>query len=266
MHYESLAALCAKTCKVTEEVANFIRTECGKVQLDQIDVKSLNSLVSYVDKNAELQLVAQLQKLLPEAAFLTEEETIETSEAAYRWIIDPLDGTTNFLHQLPFFAISVALEHHGKTILGVVYEVNRKECFSAWKDGGSWLNGKAIKVSGNAVFQDALFATGFPYYDYSKTKSYLGVLEHLMKNSRGIRRFGAAALDLAYVACGRFDAFFEYSLSPWDVAAGALLVQEAGGKVCDFKGGEDYVFGKEIIAASGTMYEEVSGLLIKRFE
>jgi len=246
MHYESLAALCAKTCKVTEEVANFIRTECGKVQLDQIDVKSLNSLVSYVDKNAELQLVAQLQKLLPEAAFLTEEETIETSEAAYRWIIDPLDGTTNFL--------------------GVVYEVNRKECFSAWKDGGSWLNGKAIKVSGNAVFQDALFATGFPYYDYSKTKSYLGVLEHLMKNSRGIRRFGAAALDLAYVACGRFDAFFEYSLSPWDVAAGALLVQEAGGKVCDFKGGEDYVFGKEIIAASGTMYEEVSGLLIKRFE
>ena len=265
MPFESLAALCTKTCKITEEVANFIRTECGKVQLDQIDVKSLNSLVSYVDKNAELQLVSQLQKLLPEAAFLTEEETIETKEAEYRWIIDPLDGTTNFLHQLPFFAISIALQHNGKTILGVVYEVNRKECFSAWKDGGSWLNGKPIKVSGNVVFQDALFATGFPYYDYSRTKSYLEILEHLMRKSRGIRRFGAAALDLAYVACGRFDAFFEYSLSPWDVAAGALLVEEAGGKVCDFKGGDNFVFGKEIIASSEGMYEEVSALVIGRF-
>ncbi|MFK7809642.1 MAG: inositol monophosphatase [Saprospiraceae bacterium] len=265
MHSKSLANICIQTCDLAAKVANFIKMECGAVNNDQIDVKGLNSLVSYVDKNAELQIVEGLQTILPEAAFLTEEETIVTGEAPYRWIIDPLDGTTNFLHQLPFFAISIALQHNEQIILGVVYEVNRKECFYAWKDGGSWLNGNPIKVSKNEKMQDALFATGFPYYDYSKTKSYLNVLEHLMKNTRGIRRFGAAALDLAYVACGRFDAFFEYSLQPWDVAAGALIVQEAGGQVCDFSGESDYIFGKEIIASSSSLHGEVRGLLISEF-
>ena len=216
MNARPLPSICSATCKIAEQVADFIRKECGKVKLEDIDVKSLNSLVSYVDKNAEQQLVKHLQSILPEASFLTEEETIATKSAPYQWIIDPLDGTTNFLHQLPFFAISIALQHEEETILGVVYEVNRKECFYAWKGGGSWLNGNIIKVSSNHNLQDALIATGFPYYDYSKTSNYLEVLEYFIKNSRGIRRFGAAALDLAYVACGRFDTFFEYSLAPWE--------------------------------------------------
>ena len=156
MHANQLPSICSATCIIAEQVADFIRSECGKVKLEEIDVKSLNSLVSYVDKNAEQQLVEQLQTLFPEAAFLTEEGTIETQSAPYQWIIDPLDGTTNFLHQLPFFAISIALQRENETILGVVYEVNRKECFYAWKNGGSWLNGNPIKVSTNDNMQDAL--------------------------------------------------------------------------------------------------------------
>lgn len=252
-----LEKLCKEACVIVQEVGTFIQAELGKVQGNDIEVKSLNSLVSYVDKTAETKLVAALQKLLPQATFLTEEETIAQAAGEYQWIIDPLDGTTNFLHQLPFFAISVALQHKDTTVIGIVLEVNRQECFYAWKGGGAYLNGKAIHTSKNKVMGDALIATGFPYYDYTHTQAYFQTLAYFMRHTRGIRRFGSAALDLAYVACGRFDAFFEYSLHAWDVAGGALIVQEAGGKVCDFKKGNDYLFGKEIIASSNHLYEEL---------
>lgn len=256
MNSKQLESLTSSTCKEVGFVAQFILKELKKVNPNDIETKSLNSLVSYVDKNAEVQLVKKLGKLLPEATFLTEEETIENKEGVYRWIIDPLDGTTNFLHQLPFFSISVALEFQGEIILGVVYEVSRQECFYAWKNGGAYLNDQRIGVSKRIELGDTLIATGFPYYDYQGVEPYFEVLEFFMKNTRGIRRFGSAALDLAYVACGRFDAYYEYSLNAWDVAAGALLVKEAGGQLSDFKGEENYIFGKEIIAASPSSFEK----------
>ncbi len=248
MTHNELEKLCLQSCKIVRKVGNFIKQETGKVTAEAIETKSLNSLVSYVDKTAEEQLVQGLNILLPNSTFLTEEETVEQKDGEFRWIIDPLDGTTNFLHQLPFFSISVALQHHKQTILGIVLEINRDECFYAWKNGGAYLNNKKIKVNQTKTIGDSLIATGFPYYDYDRIQPYLETLDYFMNSTRGIRRLGSAALDLAYVACGRFDAFYEYSLNAWDVAGGAFIVQEAGGSVVDFKGGDNHLFGKEIIA------------------
>jgi myo-inositol-1(or 4)-monophosphatase len=261
MEPAALKDLTAQTCRIVETVGGFIREEMGKVGADHIEEKALHSLVSYVDRTAEERLVAQLGELLPGSVFLTEEETVEARQGRYRWIIDPLDGTTNFLHQLPCFAVSVALQEDGHTVLGVVYEINRAECFYAWEGGGAFLNGKPIRVSATSGLQDALLATGFPYYDYERMSFYLATLEVFMQETRGIRRLGSAAVDLAYVACGRFDAFFEYSLHPWDVAAGAFIVQEAGGHVSDFSGGQEYLFGGEILASNLGVYNEVLAVI-----
>jgi myo-inositol-1(or 4)-monophosphatase len=265
MKQEEVKQLCLQSCQIVEEVAGFIRGELGRVKNDQIEVKSLNSLVSYVDKTAEEYLVKAFKNFLPGSTFLTEEATVDQQTGEYRWIIDPLDGTTNFLHQLPCFAVSVALQHHEKTILGIVYEVNQKECFYAWQDGGSFLNDKPIHVSTTSRAEDALIATGFPCRDYSRMKEYFTVFEHLIKNSRGVRRLGASAVDLAYVACGRFDVFFEYGLSPWDVAAGALIVEEAGGRVDDFNGKKNYLFGEEMLAANAGTFAEVQAIIHRVF-
>jgi len=265
MDIKELEIVTQKSIKQIASVASFIRNELELVNPQDIETKSLNSLVSYVDKNAELQLVEKLGKILPEATFLTEEETVVNQKGTYRWIIDPLDGTTNFLHQLPFFSISVALEHNGEIVSGVVYEVMREECFYAWKGGGAFLNQKKIKVSQRTQIGDALIATGFPYYDYEGVKSYFEVLEFFIKNTRGVRRFGSAALDLAYVACGRFDAYYEYSLNAWDVAAGVILVQEAGGQLSDFQGGNNYIFGKEMIAASPFVFDQTLEIVQQAF-
>ena len=261
MNTNQLELLCQQTCQLVTSVADFIRGEVGKVGTEKIEVKSLNSLVSYVDKTAECQLVAGLSELLPGSTFLTEEETVEQSAGEFQWIIDPLDGTTNFLHQLPYFAVSVALRQHEEIVLGIVYEVSRQECFSAWKSGGAWLNGQPIHASATASLADSLVATGFPYREFETMEFYMKTLRQLMASTRGLRRYGAAAVDLAYVACGRFDAFFEYGLAAWDVAAGVLLVQEAGGRVSDFDGGEDYVFGGRLLAAAPGVFEGMLGLI-----
>ncbi|HMQ46972.1 MAG TPA: inositol monophosphatase family protein [Saprospiraceae bacterium] len=258
----NLAELCEACCLVAASVGRFIRQELGRVEGQQVETKSLNSLVSYVDKQAEEQLVQALSALLPESGFLTEEGTVaEDSSQALRWIIDPLDGTTNFLHQVPIFSISIALQQAGEIVLGVVYEANRQECFYAWKGGGAFLNGQPIRVSGQTQLADSLLATGFPYYDYGHLSAYLRILEYFVQHTRGIRRLGSAAVDLAYTACGRFDGFYEYGLHAWDLAAGVLLVQEAGGKVSDFKGGDDYLFGEELIAASPAIWEDMQACI-----
>lgn len=249
---------------IAENAAGFISSSHGKVKAGEIITKDLNSLVSYVDTGSEKIIIEGLKGLLPESGFLAEEGTTAQAEAEYTWIIDPLDGTTNFLHQIPTYAISIALQYQDEIVFGLVYEVNRKECFYAIKGEGAYLNHERIYVS-EAAFSDTLIATGFPYYDFSKTKAYLGVLEELMKSTRGIRRLGAAAVDLAYVACGRFNGFYEYSLAPWDVAAGALLVREAGGVVTDFKGGEDWLHGKSIVVGSPNTHQELLRLLKEKF-
>ncbi|HHM21120.1 MAG TPA: inositol monophosphatase [Bacteroidetes bacterium] len=266
MKQKQLEHICLESCKIIKEVGTFIKTQQGKVSNQQIELKGLNSLVSYVDKTAERQLVAQLKKLLPGAFFLTEEETVEQKKGKYQWIIDPLDGTTNFLHQLPCYAVSVALQADGKTVVGIVYEPNNKECFYAWKEGGAFLNGQPVRCSSNNDLANTLIATGFPYHDFKRVETYTSILKYLMKNTRGIRRWGAAAVDLAYVACGRFDAFYEYGLNPWDVAAGAFIVEEAGGKVADFSGGPGFLFGREIIAANNGVFEKILQIVKNRLQ
>lgn len=265
MQQENLQRLCTQTRQVVIEVGKFLRNELGKVNVQQIETKSLNSLVSYVDKTAEEMLVEKLGDLLPGSVFLTEEETIEQQKGEFRWIIDPLDGTTNFLHQIPVFAISVALQQNEETILGVVLEINRNECFYATKGGGAFLNDQPIFCSKTKKFADALMATGFPYYDFEREDAYFKVFRKLINQTRGIRRLGSAAVDLCYVACGRFEGYFEYSLSPWDVAAGALVVQEAGSHVFDFSGGDNFLFGKEIVAVNDGLKDEFLKMIQTHF-
>lgn len=245
-----LKALCLDVVELSRQVGMQIKIEEQRVKQQDIEVKSLNSLVSYVDKNAEKKIIERLSSLLSEAGFIAEEGTSEKEGDIYNWIIDPLDGTTNFLHGLPVYSVSIALKENDKIVLGVVYEVNHDECFYAWEGGGAFLNQDKIKVSPTPTLKDSLLATGVPYYDYERVDAYFGLLKELAQKSRGIRRMGSSAVDLAYVACGRFDAFFEYSLHAWDVAAGAFIVKEAGGNVFDFSGNQNWLFGKEIVACN----------------
>lgn len=245
------------------QVGEFISEQQNKITAADVQTKSLNSLVSYVDVEAEKQLVSGLRSILPDAGFLTEEETTSGELGETYWIIDPLDGTTNYLHGLPVFAISVALFHQGEVVVGVVYELGSKELFYAWKNGGAFMNHEPISVSDNAPLSNTLLATGFPYHNFSKLPQYMALLQDCFKHSRGMRRLGSAATDLAYVACGRFNGFFEHGLHPWDVAAGCLLVTEAGGKVTDFNGGNDYIFGDEIVCGADVIFNDLYTMVNK---
>lgn len=224
---------------------------------ENIEVKSKNSLVTEVDKRLEKYFVAELGKLLPESGFIAEEGTSDKKGLDYNWIIDPLDGTTNFIHGIPAYCCSVALMQGREIVLGGILEFNTSEYFEASKDNGAFLNGNRINVSPTKSIEDSLLATGFPYYDFEYIEQYMALFRHLLRESRGLRRLGSAALDLAYVACGRFDGFFEYSLQPWDVAAGIIIVQEAGGRVSDFKGGQNQLFGKQMLASNSFIYNDL---------
>jgi len=252
----NLQTLCHDVCSLTKRVGTFILNERKQFTSAKIEVKGKNDFVSYVDKNSEKQLVEGLTALLPGSGFIAEEGTSSFKGDTYNWIIDPLDGTTNFIHGIPCFAISIALVRNEVPIMGVIYELNLGECFYAWENSAAFLNGKEIHVSENSRLSDTLIATGFPYYDYRQMEEYMNVFRDLMKNTRGLRRLGSAATDLAYVACGRFDGFYEYSLQPWDVAAGTFIVQQAGGKVTDFRGENNFIFGKEIVAGNALVFNE----------
>jgi myo-inositol-1(or 4)-monophosphatase len=210
-------------------------------------------------------LVERLSKLLPEAAFFTEEDTVENTEAEFQWIIDPLDGTTNYLYGLGHYAVSVGLRHNDELVLGIVHNAVNDEQFYAWLDGGAWLDGKAIRVSERANFRQCLVATGFPSHNFTNAEAWFTALHNIMHEVRGVRRFGSAALDLAYVAAGRYDMFFEYGLSAWDIAGGAVIVREAGGRISDFKGGNDFLFGGELIASSALAYDESLEVIQRSF-
>jgi myo-inositol-1(or 4)-monophosphatase len=258
-----LQKLCGEIQQIVKETGKFIAGERESFNNDKIEKKGDADFVSYVDKSAEKMLVEKLGKLLPESGFIAEEGTSSKRGERYNWIIDPLDGTTNFIHGVPPFAVSVALAENNNIILGVIYEITQDECFYAWEGDKSYLNGKEIKVSDAATTGDSLIATGFPYYDFSRLDGYMNLMLHFMKNSHGIRRIGSAATDLAYVAAGRYDAFWEYSLHPWDVAAGIIIVKQAGGKVGDFSGGDNCLFGKEIVASNGKYFKEFQEIVNK---
>lgn len=241
---------------LSKTVGEFIKAESEKFSDSDILEKGLHDLVTYVDKQAEKMLVAKLSEIVPQAGFIAEEDQSLAKGERFNWIVDPLDGTTNFIHSIPVYSISIALIDGDETILGLVYEINIKECFYSWKGAPAFLNNKEIKVSTTNNLNNSLLATGFPYYDYSLLDSYLYLFKDLMKTTRGIRRLGSAAVDLAFVAAGRFELFFEYGLHPWDVAAGAFLVQQAGGKVTDFKKENNFLFGSQIIASNGLVSDE----------
>ncbi len=262
---QNLAHLCEQVRQISQEVGRWIKTQVGQVSSNQIETKDLNSLVSYVDKYAENQLISQLGKLVAGSSFLAEESGESDIKSDYLWIIDPLDGTTNFLHSIPFFAISVALQHKGQTILGLIYDIMHENAYYSWGENRAFCDGQEIRVSNQTQFNQSLVATGFPYYDFSYRQHYLSMIGELMSETRGLRRLGSAALDLAYVACGRFEGFFEYSLSPWDVAAGAFIVQNAGGVVSDFGNGTNYLHGREIIAANPACQSALFTCLKKHF-
>jgi len=252
----NLEKICLQSVDVARAAGKFISDERKKFSSSEVISKGQRDLVSYVDVNAEKIIVDGLKKILPDAGFLTEEKTIAESDQSLRWIIDPLDGTTNFIHGVAPYSVSIALQQEEELLAGVVYEINLDECFYAWKSGGAFLNGKKVSVTNTLAVRDSLTATGFPYKEFSKMDRFFGTLRFLFNNSHGVRRLGSAAVDLVYVACGRFDGFFEYNLNPWDVAAGALIVQEAGGVVSDFSGGKNFLFGKEIVASNPNIYGE----------
>ena len=252
----NLELICQQVCELAREVGNFIQNENKKLKPESIEIKGLNDFVTYVDKTSEKKLVEKLLQLLPEAGFITEEKTISKKGEHYNWIIDPLDCTTNFIHSLPCYCISIALMRDEQVILGVIYEINLEECFYAWENSKAYLNGKVIEVSKITKLKDSLLATGFPYRDYEKLKDFMNIFQYFLKNTHGLRRLGSAAADMAYVACGRFEGFYEYGLQSWDIAAGVIIIQQAGGKLCDFEGKENYIFGKELIASNDKIFIE----------
>jgi myo-inositol-1(or 4)-monophosphatase len=261
-----LEKLCFEVQSLAKEVGTFIAGEREKFSLDLVEVKGKANFVSYVDKRSEKMIVQSLKKLLPEAGFITEEGTAGNSDEKYKWVIDPLDGTTNFIHGLPPFAISIALLEADEVILGVVYEITQNECFYAWKGSKAYLNGTEIKVSSASNTKDALIATGFPYYMFDKIDSYISAMHYFMLNSQGLRRLGSAATDMAYLAAGRFEAFWEHGLYAWDVAAGTIIIRQAGGKVSDFKGENNFLFNSEMVASNEAYYNEFFKIVNKYFE
>ena len=220
----------------------------------KVKAKQANDFVTQVDQAAEEAIIGIVRHAYPEHGILAEESGRSEGAAEYVWIIDPLDGTTNFIHGFPQYCVSLGVQHRGALAHAVVYDPLKNELFTASQGRGAFLNDRRIRVSKCLRLQDALVGTGFPFRELTRIDLYIGQLKKLMSGSSGVRRAGAAALDLAYVACGRLDAFWELGLSPWDMAAGALLIQEAGGLVGDLGGEGGYLERGEIVAASPKIF------------
>ena len=221
-----------------------------------VDFKGKNDLVTEADLKAEQDILSILRQNFPDDHILAEETSRKNELPEGRtWLVDPIDGTTNFAHGLPIYCISIGLWEEREPKMGLVMELGRREIFTALKDRGAFLNGNPITVSKLEDPGNALIGTGFPYNDLSLVDQYLRFFRTLMENTQGVRRPGAASYDLCCVACGRFDGFYEYSLNPWDVGAAALIVREAGGRVSDWNGGKNWLFGKRIVAGNPSVYE-----------
>ncbi len=233
-------------------------------QLD-IRAKGFHDFVTEVDRESEAILTRYIAEQFPDHAIMAEEGSPQEERREYRWIIDPLDGTTNFIHGIPMFGVAVALEDGNGLLAGAIYDPVHDEMFHASRSTGARLNGEPIRCSAPARFDDALLATGFPFRKFHKVDGYLKVLRSFMEGTSGIRRAGSAAMDLAYTACGRYDGFWETGLAPWDMAAGALLILEAGGAVTDFSGGDRYLWDGDIVAGGPVVHAQMLGEVKKQF-
>lgn len=266
--------LCQDVCEVARAAGAYIAAQREIFSSSDIEYKGVNNLVSYVDKQAEVMIVERLLALLPGSGVLAEEGTgaancgtnLSTTTAGdvttgdgMTWIIDPLDGTTNFMHGMPPYAVSIALfdERSKRVVVGVVYEITGQECYYAWAGSAAYCNGREIRCSSVGRLEDALIISGLAYnMSDSQIGDFVALFDHFNRTTHGARRLGSAATDLVYVAAGRAEAFYQANLSPWDVAAGALIVEGAGGCVSDFEGGDDYVFGRQIVATNRGVRDE----------
>jgi len=222
-----------------------------------IEFKGEINLVTEMDRRAEEVIKNYLADCFPDIAMLAEEGGESGNFSGRRWIVDPLDGTTSYAHGLPHFSVSIALEEDGEVKAGVVYNPCVDECFSAVRGGGASLNGRKIRVSGTSILKRSLLATGFPYDRATSKDNNVDNFNAFILKAQGIRRMGSAALDLCYTAAGRFDGYWEMKLSPWDSAAGSVILEEAGGRITDFSGGPYSIYGKELLASNGLIHEEM---------
>ncbi len=231
------------------QAGNIIARSADRIETLTIKSKGRNDFVSEIDQQAEQEIIKVIRKAYPSHGILAEESG-HCAGDDYVWIIDPLDGTTNFLHSFPQFAISIALKHKNKLDQAVIYDPIRQELFTASRGVNAQLNGRRIRVTQVTSLANTLIGTGFPYSDMKNLDSYINIFKNMIPETAGLRRAGAASLDLAYVAAGRLDGFWEYGLKPWDLAAGALLIQEAGGLVSDFSGGTDFFESGDVVAGN----------------
>lgn len=250
----NLEHLCTGVRKIALEAGLFLQEERRKFDRERVEEKSAHNYVSYVDKESERRLVEALTVLLPEAGFIAEEGSGALRDEEYCWLVDPLDGTSNYIHDIAPYCVSIALRNREELLLGVVYEVCRGECFYAVKGGKAYLDGEVIHVSDVSELDKAFIALGFPY----NSDAYRPVAAHLVDRlygfAGGTRLMGSAAAELCYVAAGRFEARLEAYLGPWDVAAGGLILRQAGGMITDFKGGDDWESGHQVLATNGGMH------------
>ena len=243
------------------EAGAYLRESVGKVLQIERKFGQETNLVTEIDKRAEEIIIGAIRKKHPDHDFLAEESGSHNKSSEFRWIIDPLDGTLNFTHGVPLYSVSIALEARGEIVAGVVYEPNLGELFTAEKGKGAFLNKKPIRVSGVDKMIESMMVTGFPYTIRDNPGNAVEHFVNFLMSAQGIRRLGSAAVDLCYVACGRFDAFWEVTLSPWDMAAGVLLVQEAGGRFTDFYGAPSTVYNKQVLATNGLIHNKVVEIL-----
>ena len=250
------------------EFAKKTITSSGKLLLNHFqNISSVQSkstsidLVTVADLESEKFIVKEINTSFPDHEILSEESFSNNKISEYRWVIDPLDGTTNFIHDLPIFAISIGLQKNNKTIMGIVYNPAVNKCFWALRNHGAFLNGKQINITSTNTLSAGLLVTGFPYIHDSKWENNFNLFKEFYKQSQGVRRLGAAALDLCFVAMGRFEGFWELELKPWDICAGAIIVEEAGGKVTDWDGSALPFSGKRILATNGHVHDEMINIL-----
>ncbi len=251
--------------EAARDAGKFLMENVGRVRNIETKKGEERNLVSEIDRGSEARIIRLIKSRYPSHEILAEESGGNTASAEYKWIIDPLDGTTNFLHGVPIFSVTIAIEHRGEIVAGVVYDPNRDELFTAEKGSGALLNGVKLHVSGASRLIDSLLITGFPYDIAANPDHAVEHFTNFLMEAGGIRRLGSAAMDLSYVAAGRFDGFWEVNLNPWDMAAGVLLIREAGGRVTDFFGAPSTVYRKQVLASNGMIHDAMVGILRKPY-
>jgi len=251
--------------KAAKEAGKILLEHYGKVSSDAIRKKMANDFISFVDEQSEQKIMSILKNQFPGHGFLAEESGIKDHKADFQWIIDPLDGTTNYLKGIPVYCISIALRHKTDLVLGVIYDPLRNEMFYAEKGKGAFLNEEKISVTTTNILTESFIATGFPFKIKHFLDKYQMVFKDVFSETIGMRRMGSAAIDLAYVAAGRFDGFWEIGLSPWDVAAGAVIIHEAGGTVTDFWNNNKFLFNNYLLASNGRIHQKVLKILQRQF-